>query len=192
MARTRILLAVAASVALALISVTGAAAGTTATTASPTTAVAGGWGTTSSYIGKYQLVPAGSTATATAVSSPAAGVFSMAVRAAAQLSAASGPVSSGALTTFLRKVKTGEPLAPSGILSIFGPSGSQVLYLTEMSLHGSRRTAVVNGGSFLGVPIGAFTATPGSGNSLDAVIRASGLGTAHVRLVNFTAAPPSS
>jgi hypothetical protein len=170
------------------------ASGGSSSTTATATAIAGGWGSNpSTYIGKYTLVPVDSAASsATTVTTPAAGVFSLAVRTAAQLSSAAGPVSSGALTTFLRKVKTGEPLAPSGILSIFGSGGSQVLYLTEMGLHGTQRTAVVNGGSFLGVPIGTFTAVPGSAGSLDAVIKASGLGTVHVALKDFTAAPPSS
>ena len=195
MARARILLALAATLALtALVPAVAFAAGGSSSTAAGAAAIAGGWGSkTSSYIGKYTLVPAGATAaTSTTVTVPAAGVFSLAVRTAVQLSSAAGPVSSGALTTFLRKVKTGEPLAPSGILSIFGSGGSQVLYLTEMGLHGTQRTAVVNGGSFLGVPIGTFTAVPGSAGSLDAVIKASGLGTVHVALKDFTAAPPSS
>jgi hypothetical protein len=193
--RTRILLPLPAVLVLAaLVPAAAFAAGGTspATAGAPT--IAGGWGSNAfSYIGKYTLEPTGTTSTtSTNVTVPAAGVFSWAVRTAAQLSSAAGPVSSGALTTFVRKVKTGEPLAPSGILSIFGSSGSQVLYLTKMNLHGAQRTAVVNGGSFLGLPIGTFTATAGFRGSLDAVIKASGLGTVHVRLMNFVAAPPSA
>jgi hypothetical protein len=190
--RPRIYLVLAATLALAAVAPAVAFAAGGTTSAAPSPAVAGGWGKTSSYIGKYQLVPSGTASTTTAVASPAAGVFSLAVRTAAQLRAASGPVSSGALKTFLRKVKTGEPLAPSGILSIFGSDGSQVLYLTELNLHGTQRTAVVNGGSFLGVPIGTLSATPGPSGSLDTVIKAGGLGTVHVRLVRFVAAPPSA
>ena len=162
-------------------------------TGAPAVAVSGGWShDTSSYIGTYSLVPVARTVAPATVSSPAAGVFSLAVRAAARLQADSGPLSGGSLTTFLRKVKTGEPLAPSGILSVFGSAGTEVLYLTDLDVHGNQRIATVDGGSFLGIPIGRFTATPSSGGVLDAVIRASGLGTAHVRLVHFSAAPPSS
>lgn len=193
MREVRIFLALAVTLALtALVPAAAVAAGSTTTTSA--TAVAGGWGkNTSTYIGTFKLVPGAAASTqGTTVSAPAAGVFSLAVRTAAQLTAASGPVSSGQLVTFLRKVKTGEPLAPSGILSVFGSSGSEVLYLTDLALHGTKRVATVNGGSFLGVPIGTFTATPASGDDLNAVITATGLGSVPVRLTDFAAAPPSS
>ncbi len=198
MRHVRICLALAVALALSvLLPAAGVAAGTTTAAAPSATsapAVAGGWGSdTSTYIGTFRVVPGAGTTTAHAtVSSPAAGLFSMVVRAAAQLGAASGPVSNGQLVTFLRKVKTGMPLAPSGILSIFGASGSEVLYLTDLARHGTHRVATVNGGSFLGVPIGSVSATPGSGHSLNAVIKATGLGTVHVRLTDFAAAPPSA
>lgn len=189
---TRILGALAATLALAAIAPALTSAAGSASSAAP--GIAGGWGAQPmSYIGSYRLLPIGqATAPAAAVApSPPAGLFSLAVHAAAQLGASAGPISSGRLVTFLRKVKTGEPLAPSGILSIFGASGTQVLYLTDLAVRGDRRSATVNGGSFLGVPVGSLTATVGRGG-LDAVIRASGLGTVRVRLTHFRAAPPSS
>jgi hypothetical protein len=78
---------------------------------------------------------------------------------------------------------------PSGILSLTTPAGSSVLYLTKLKSASSSRTATVNGGSFLGVPIGSLTGRSAGAGALTATIRAQGLGTLSVRFVRYSSKP---
>lgn len=158
-----------------------------------------GWGPLGRYLGRYRLSATGGTANGSASSraavapapAPAAGIFSIALAAAERVTAPASTSTNtvtGELSVFLRKGKSGEPYSPSGILSVRGAAGNQVLYLTDLGLHGSTRTADVIGGSFLGVQVGTFTARA-RGTTMTARIVAHGLGTVHARLVRFSAQP---
>jgi hypothetical protein len=162
--------------------------GATATTyeGSP---VAGGWGPIASYLGRYHLTGTVSGSPQDAPSPSSAGIFTTALNAAEHLTASTRV--RGQLSVFIRKVKTGEPLAPSGVLSVFDSSGSNVLYLTDLAVHHRIRTADVLGGSFLGVPTGHFTAHA-SGTTMTVHLRARGIGTVNGRLSRFSSEPAPS
>jgi hypothetical protein len=151
--------------------------------------VAGGWGALNGYLGRYHLIGTVSGSPQAVSSPPSAGIFSVALNAADQLAT---PTSvRGQLSVFIRKVKTGEPLVPSGVLSVFDSSGSNVLYLTDLAVHHRIRTADVLGGSFLGVPTGHFAAHA-SGTTMTVHLRAHGIGTVTGRLTRFSTAPSPS
>jgi hypothetical protein len=148
--------------------------------------VAGGWGPLAGYLGRYHLTGTVSGSPQDAPSPPSAGIFTTALSAAERLTASK--TARGELSVFIRKVKTGEPLAPSGVLSVFDSSGSNVLYLTELAEHHRTRTADVLGGSFLGVPTGHFTAHA-SGTTMAFQLRARGIGTVTGHLTRFSSEP---
>lgn len=148
--------------------------------------VAGGWGALANYLGRYHLSGTVSGAPQAAASPSSAGIFSIALSAAERLPTATKV--SGQLSVFIRKVKTGEPLAPSGVLSVFDSSGSNVLYLTDLAVHHQLRTADLLGGSFLGVPTGHFTGHA-SGTTMTIHLRARGIGTVTGRLTRFSSDP---
>jgi hypothetical protein len=148
--------------------------------------VAGGWGALNGYLGRYHLSGAVSGSPAAVASAPSAGIFSVALSAAEHLSTPTRV--SGELSVFIRKVKTGEPYAPSGVMSVFDSSGSNVLYLTDLAVHHGIRTADVLGGSFLGVPTGHFTAHA-SGTTMTIRLQARGIGTVTGRLTRFSINP---
>jgi hypothetical protein len=148
--------------------------------------VAGGWGPLESYLGRYHLTGSVSGSPEVAPSPSSAGIFSVALSAAERLTTPARV--SGQLAVFIRKVKTGEPLAPSGVLSVFDASGSNVLYLTDLAVHHRSRTADVLGGSFLGVTTGHFTAHA-SGTTMTVHLQARGIGTVTGRLTRFSSDP---
>jgi hypothetical protein len=148
--------------------------------------VAGGWGPLSSYLGRYRLSGTVSGSPEVAPSPSSAGIFSTALSAAEHLTVSTSV--RGQLSVFIRKVKTGEPLAPSGVLSVFDSNGSNVLYLTDLAVHHRIRTADVLGGSFLGVPTGHFTAHA-SGRTMTIHLQARGIGTVTGRLTRFSSDP---
>jgi hypothetical protein len=164
-------------------SVSAGAAGATTYEGSP---VAGGWGSLTSYLGRYHLMGSVSGSPGDAPSPSSAGIFTTALSTAEHLTASRS--THGELAVFIRKVKTGEPLAPSGVLSLFDASGSNVLYLTDLAVHHRIRTADVLGGSFLGVPTGQFTAHA-SGTTMTIHLRARGIGTVTGRLIRFSSNP---
>lgn len=168
----------------ALVGLVGAdAAGATTYEGSP---VAGGWGSLTSYLGRYHLTGSVAGSPDDAPSPSSAGIFTTALNAAEHLTASRR--ARGELAVFIRKVKTGEPLAPSGVLSLFDSSGSNVLYLTDLAVHRRIRTAEVLGGSFLGVPTGHLTARA-SGTTMTIHLRARGVGTVTGRLTRFSSNP---
>ena len=146
--------------------------------------VAGGWGPLAGYLGRYHLT--GTVSGSPEVAAPgssSAGIFSIALSAAEHLTTPARV--NGQLAVFIRKVKTGEPLAPSGVLSLFDANGSNVLYLTDLAVHHRIRTADVLGGSFLGVPTGHFSAHA-SGTTMTVHLGARGIGTVTGRLTRFS------
>jgi len=184
--RTRRRRALARLVALVGVGALGSSGSVATATTYEGHPVAGGWGALNGYLGRYHLSGTVSGSPAAAASSPSAGIFSVALSAAEHLSTPARV--SGELSVFIRKVKTGEPYAPSGIMSVFDSSGSNVLYLSDLAVHHGIRTADVLGGSFLGVPTGHFTAHS-SGTTMTIHLQARGLGTVTGRLTRFSINP---
>ena len=148
-------------------------------------AVRPGWGAPASFLGRYRMMPQGVSEQAP----EAAGIFATAVSTASRLLAIAQTPTHGQMTVFMRTVKKTEPPAPSGILSVVSPAASYVLYLTDLTASGTRRAAVVNGGSFLGPIIGTFTGTFRSPGQLIATVRAAQFGTLDLRFARFSANP---
>lgn len=144
-----------------------------------------GWGKTGDFLGRYHLTPGQASATPT----PAAGIFTIAATAADRLMASESRPTGGQLTLFMRTVKKTEPPEPSGILSVDAPSGNTVIYLTNLTSVGDTHKAIVNGGSFLGPPIGSFSGTISSPGSITGKITATGLGKFNVKFARFSSSP---
>ena len=90
-----------------------------------------GWGATSSFIGRYHVKVT---------------------------QAGDAGVRGGELTMFIQEEFPGSE-EPAGILKLQTKTNNDVVYLKELKRSGTLRTAIVNGGSFLGPPIGNFKAT---------------------------------
>ena len=169
---TLTLLCCLAAVASGLIPVDAGSLGTLASTAAgSSTAKPNGWGVEKTYLGRYRLLGAATQQ-----------VYKG--RPATRLG-------SGELTMFMREEHKGAPLLPSGILDLHGPApiGAELLYLTSLSHSGNVRHAVINGGSFAGPVVGAFTAVPGSGGKLTVTATVKGLGTLHASFIRFSSSP---
>jgi hypothetical protein len=95
------------------------------------------WPRPASFVGRYRLnvVPASAGTTSTGGSTAATGDLSL----------------------FLRTIKSTEPLALSGILSIKRTTGEQLVYLTNLTSRQGALHADINGGSYFGPVIGSFT-----------------------------------
>jgi hypothetical protein len=120
-----------------------------------------GWGSNSSFIGRYQ------------VKVTAAG--------------ASGVIG-GELTMFIQEEFPGSE-EPAGILKLRTKTNNDVVYLKELERSGSTRTAIVKGGSFLGPTIGNFKATMQKAGLLVGRFSTHGLGTVRARFVRFSTKP---
>jgi hypothetical protein len=167
------------------------AAAAAAPTFGPSPNTPTGWGSQPQAVGRYHLLVSQTT---TLPASRAPGVFAFAVDLMSDLTAAVGPASAktttaGELTVFMRKVKTGEPYAGSGILSVHLPNANFVLYLTELSSHGTARSAVVNKGAFVGDPIGHVSGRSTAPGHLTFTVEAKGIPSLHARLVRFSNRP---
>jgi hypothetical protein len=144
-----------------------------------------GWGSTATSVGRYQLAGIA----VSARPQPGAGIFTLAAVAANRLVVAARRPTGGELTLFLRKVKAGKPLVPSGILNIRSALGTNVLYLTDLRSAGAERAAVARGGSFLGPVIGRFTGTILEPGRMEATVQTSQLPTLTVLLSRFSSSP---
>src|ERR1700710_1746275 len=87
-----------------------------------------GWGSNSSFIGRYHVN----------VTQPG-----------------DAGVRGGELTMFIQEEFPGSE-EPAGILKLRTKTNNDVVYLKELKHRGSARTAIVKGGSFLGPTIGRF------------------------------------
>jgi hypothetical protein len=126
-----------------------------------------GWGAESAYLGRYQA--------------------HIAPSSVAQVPKSTRP-ESGALTLFMREVKKGKPLVPSGILALHAPQSSVVVYLTYLSSSHGKVHAKINGGSFLGPVIGSFTGVTSPGTVLGTA-RIEGLGDVEAHYVRVSKSP---
>ena len=172
-----------------LVAFPAAAAAAPAFGPSPTTPT--GWGSQPQAVGRYHVLVA-QKAPAPAPETP--GVFAYAVDLMSKLTAdvdshATMTTTAGELTLFMRKVKTGEPYAGSGILSVHLSNANFVLYLTELTSHGTARSAVVNQGAFVGDPVGRLTGHGTSPCHLAITVKAKGIPTLRARLVRFSSSP---
>ena len=123
-----------------------------------------GWGATAGFVGRYHLLPQRS---ATSV----------------------GRVTGGELTLFLRQVKKGKPLVPSGILHLQSRTASIVLYLTRLKEAGAQRMALVNGGAFVGPVIGTLRGIGTRPGLLGATVQAQGIPALTARFTRFSSSP---
>jgi hypothetical protein len=150
-----------------------------------------GWGAQASYLGRYHLrvVPlAGQGGSGSSHADAQAAVFSAAAAACQQVLAAVGPTS-GELTLFMREVKKGAPLVPSGILNLQAPGGNELVYLTYLTSSGGTRHAKINGGAFVGPVVGSFSATSTGPGMLSGTAQVEGIGTVEADYVRFSASP---
>jgi hypothetical protein len=120
-----------------------------------------GWGAPDSYTGRYEI------------RSPAS---------------APGAATDGTLTLFLR-AEPGDPLVPSGMLSLHTKDGNTVGYLTDLRSAGGTVKATIRGGAFEGPAIGSLTATAPKGGSFAGTIQAPGVGSVRGNFTRVAKAP---
>jgi len=140
----------------------GAAAAPSTASAKPTS-----WGAEKTYIGRYRLL----SATEQSYSAPSA-----------------TRLSDGELTLFMREEHKNAPLVPSGILSLRAPAplGTELLYMTSLTVHGATHRAVINGGAFVGPVIGSLSAVFTAPGKLTMTAEVHGVGTIHARFSRFS------
>ncbi len=112
-----------------------------------------GWGTNGSFIGRYRVKV---------------------------LSGGTAGVRGGELTMFIQEEFPGSE-EPAGILKLRTKTNNDVVYLKELKRSGSKRSAIVKGGSFLGPTIGNFKGTMVNAGKIKATVSTRGLG--HVKAV---------
>jgi hypothetical protein len=150
-----------------------------------------GWGAESSYLGRYHLRAQSLTPAAQGpgeVTGQAA-VFSAVATACRQITASSPLPKGGELTMFMREVKKGKPLVPSGILDIRSASGDELIYLTYLTSSGTSLHAKINGGAFVGPVIGSFDGRLTGSGMISAITKAEGLGTLTASYTRFSDSP---
>lgn len=140
----------------------GAAAAPTTSSTKPTS-----WGAEKTYIGRYRFL--GATEQSYSAASPTR-------------------LRGGELTLFMREEHKNAPLIPSGILSLQAPAplGTELLYLTSLTVHGAERRAVINGGAFVGPVIGSLNAVFTGPDELKMTAEVQGVGTIHARFRRFS------
>jgi hypothetical protein len=172
----------AAATSLAVLAPAGLAAG----------AASSGWGTQSSYLGRYhvRLLPLARGVQASLALPAQAAVFSKVASACQQIAKTSSfHPTSGELTMFMREVKKGKPLVPSGILDIRASGSDDLLYLTYLSAKGSTLAAKVNGGAFVGPVIGSFSGKRTGAGRITGTTTVEGLGAFTAEYVRFSTSP---
>ncbi|HUY98451.1 MAG TPA: hypothetical protein VMW47_12690 [Verrucomicrobiae bacterium] len=122
-----------------------------------------GWGAIPAIVGRYHLLPRRSGSTSRR-----------------------DQVTGGELTVFMRQVKPGKPRVPSGILHLETRTSSIVLYLTHFKSSGAQRTAIINGGAFIGPVIGAVRGTSVRLGQLAVTLMAAGIPTSTAQLIRFS------
>jgi hypothetical protein len=120
-----------------------------------------GWGTDSSFIGRYHVKVT---------------------------EAGDAGVRSGELTMFIQEEFPGSE-EPAGILKLRTKTNNDVVYLKELKRQGTMRTAIVKGGSFLGPTIGNFKATMKKPGVLVGRVATKGLGTVRAVFHRYSTKP---
>jgi hypothetical protein len=169
-----VLLFLVVAIASGLFSSGGNSSNTTsgAAAASPSSASAKptSWGAEKTYIGRYRLLGA----TEQSHNAPSA-----------------TRLTNGELTLFMREEHKNAPPIPSGILSLHAPAplGTELLYLTSLTLHGATYRAVINGGAFVGPVVGSLRAVFTAPGKLTMTAEVQGVGTIHARFSRFSDSP---
>jgi hypothetical protein len=120
-----------------------------------------GWGSNSSFIGRYHIK----------VTQPG-----------------DAGVRGGELTMFIQEEFPGSE-EPAGILKLRTKTNNDVVYLKELKRRGATRTAIVKGGSFLGPTIGNFKVTMKKAGVLSGRVSTHGLGTIRAVFVRYSKKP---
>jgi hypothetical protein len=139
-----------------------AAASSSSASAKPTS-----WGAEKTYIGRYRLLGA----TEQSHGAPSA-----------------TRLTDGELTLFMREEHKNAPLIPSGILRLQAPAplGTELLYMTSLTVHGATYRAAINGGAFVGPVIGSLSAVYTASGHLTMTAQVQGVGTIHARFSRFS------
>lgn len=150
-----------------------------------------GWGTEASYIGRYHLnvLPLSERATSVPATSSHAAIFSGVVGACERLTATATHPTGGELTMFMREVKKGKPLVPSGILNLKAQAGNELVYLTYLSASGTKLHAKINGGAFVGPVVGSFEGTKTGPNTISGTAIVESVGTVEATFTRFSSSP---
>jgi hypothetical protein len=120
-----------------------------------------GWGSNSSFIGRYHVKVT---------------------------QAGDAGVRGGELTMFIQEEFPGSE-EPAGILKLRTKHNNDVVYLKELKRQGRLRTAIVKGGSFLGPTIGNFKATMKRPGVLVGRVATKGLGTVRAVFSRYSSKP---
>jgi hypothetical protein len=120
-----------------------------------------GWGPTRSFIGRYH---------------------------AKVLKPGASGVRAGELTMFIQEEFPGSE-EPAGILKLRTKNNNDVVYLKELKHHGSARTALVKGGSFLGPTIGRFVGKLRAPGKLVAGVSTRSLGSMELAFTRYSKRP---
>jgi hypothetical protein len=98
----------------------------------------------------------------------------------------------GLLTLFMRAVtKPKKMILPSGIISVYGPGTTSVLYLTRFGHLGQRGVADVTAGLYAAPPAGtvALTGFTAESHTLTVVLSPSGSAPVTMRFTRYSADP---
>jgi hypothetical protein len=120
-----------------------------------------GWGSNSSFIGRYHVKV---------------------------IQPGDAGVRGGELTMFIQEEFPGSE-EPAGILKLQTKTNNDVVYLKELKWRGKARTAVVKGGSFLGPTIGKFVGKMRKPGELVANVSTRGLGTVELAFSRYSNKP---
>jgi hypothetical protein len=130
-----------------------------------------GWGKPSTYTGRYQI--------RTPTSAGEKGSSGGAATTATQ----------GSLMMFLRAEHPGDPLIPSGMLSLHVSSGNMIGYLTDLRSNGGTVRATIRGGTFQGPAIGSLTGAFPKNGAFRGIVKAPGVGSVEGEFVRVAGAP---
>ena len=98
----------------------------------------------------------------------------------------------GLLTLFMRTItKPKKMVVPSGIISVYGPGTTSVLYLTQFGHLGQRGVADVTSGLYAAPPAGtvALTALTAQSHTLTLVLSPSGSAPVTMQFTRYSADP---
>ena len=146
-----------------------------------------GWGAEATYIGRYTATFVPGARAPTRLAPAHAAIFDAIANSCQRLAAAGGTrPTSGELTMFMREVKKGKPLVPSGVLAMKAPAGNELLYLTYLSNKGGTLAAKINGGAFVGPVIGSFTGHRTGPDTILGTVSAEGIATVTASFSRFS------
>jgi hypothetical protein len=149
-------------------------------------ATGAGWGAEASYIGRYDASFLPGAGASSRVAPAQAAIFDAIADTCQKLATAGTQPTSGELTMFMREVKKGKPLVPSGILAMRAPAGNELLYLTYLTDKAGTLGAKINGGAFVGPVIGSFAGHRSGPDTIVGTATAEGLVTVTASFTRFS------